>query len=323
MPEQQLKGELKADRAKEIGDKLGIDWNKIPLEEFRAGMQAEREHTIDPETRVVNPDDLEAIGKIAWAHLKELPDYYSRLKEMEKVAEKSDLGMKPRRDQSIDSGPKDVHLRKKLLPQFSIEEGFYISNLEEVPGAKGSRKDFDVEEGDKAKFIVDEHVMRVDEDATRVFKSTTTFGEWQDAKEKGGKVSIHSDIRIVKDGTKYFFGIAIPEPGSSKDESKLFNPDNKKILVVQWKPRGEDLEWMEVGKGKARIFEPGEAGAPGNLWAVMKRLDSGRITFGEAKEHFIEMFVSGTEHMPEGRWILAAAPLGRKRTWFLSYTGKE
>jgi hypothetical protein len=43
---------------------------------------------IDPETNVTN-DDLKMTGKIAWAHLKEIPDYYTRLEKMEDEAERS------------------------------------------------------------------------------------------------------------------------------------------------------------------------------------------------------------------------------------------
>jgi hypothetical protein len=40
----------------------------------------------DPETNVTGDDEL-VTGKIAWAHLKELPDYYTRLAVMESEAE--------------------------------------------------------------------------------------------------------------------------------------------------------------------------------------------------------------------------------------------
>ena len=41
----------------------------------------------DPETNVTG-DDLLLTGKIAWAHLKEIPDYYTRLLAMEEEAER-------------------------------------------------------------------------------------------------------------------------------------------------------------------------------------------------------------------------------------------
>jgi len=51
------------------------------------GLGVELEHGIhDAETNVTN-DDETTTGKIAWAHLKEIPDYYTRLDKMEKEAE--------------------------------------------------------------------------------------------------------------------------------------------------------------------------------------------------------------------------------------------
>ncbi len=70
-----------------VGRAIGIDFKKIDLEQFRQGLAVELEHGFrDPETNVTN-NDLFLTGKIAWAHLKELPDYYSRLKKMETEAE--------------------------------------------------------------------------------------------------------------------------------------------------------------------------------------------------------------------------------------------
>ena len=73
--------------AKDIGENLGINWNKVNLEEFRKGIIVEFEHgSRYPETNLTN-DNKEMTGKIAWAHLKEFPDYYTRLEIMEKEAE--------------------------------------------------------------------------------------------------------------------------------------------------------------------------------------------------------------------------------------------
>jgi hypothetical protein len=77
-----------AEQAKEIGEKLGIDWSKWDVEQFRRGMDVELEHgTADPKTNVTNDDPL-ITGKIALAHLNEFPDYYTRLDKMEEEAEK-------------------------------------------------------------------------------------------------------------------------------------------------------------------------------------------------------------------------------------------
>lgn len=73
-------------KAQKIGEELGIDWTRFDLAEFRRGMQVELEHgRRDPATDVTG-DDLLLTGKIALAHLNELPDYYTRLARMEEEA---------------------------------------------------------------------------------------------------------------------------------------------------------------------------------------------------------------------------------------------
>ncbi|MFC2113173.1 DUF5661 family protein [Bacteroidota bacterium] len=78
---------LDANDAKKIGSELGISWKEVNLDEFVIGINVELEHgTRYPETNVTD-NDLTLTGKIAWAHLKEFPDYYSRLEILEKEAE--------------------------------------------------------------------------------------------------------------------------------------------------------------------------------------------------------------------------------------------
>lgn len=75
------------EEAKVIGSKLNIDWKQVDIEQFRMGLEVELEHGArDPETNVTN-DDLIMTGKIALAHLHEIPDYYTRLNRMEAEAE--------------------------------------------------------------------------------------------------------------------------------------------------------------------------------------------------------------------------------------------
>ena len=74
------------DEARKVGSWLGLDWAKIDLEQFRRGLEVELEHgSRDPQTNITN-DDVTLTGKIAWAHLKEFPDYYTRLDRLEREA---------------------------------------------------------------------------------------------------------------------------------------------------------------------------------------------------------------------------------------------
>lgn len=75
----------KTEQAAAVAEELGIDFKVTPfdLEQFRRGMEVELEHGLrDPETNVTGDDPI-LTGRIAWAHLKELPDYYTRLAVME------------------------------------------------------------------------------------------------------------------------------------------------------------------------------------------------------------------------------------------------
>ena len=73
--------------AKRIGDIIGVSWKKYALEEFRMGLHVELEHGARDSQTNVTDDDIIMTGKIALAHLKEIPDYYTRLHQMEKEGE--------------------------------------------------------------------------------------------------------------------------------------------------------------------------------------------------------------------------------------------
>jgi hypothetical protein len=73
------------EEVKEIGDKLGVDWNKISLDEAIAGMEIELEHgTMYPKTNITDDDPIMTM-KIVLSHMNECPknNYYSQLKKLE------------------------------------------------------------------------------------------------------------------------------------------------------------------------------------------------------------------------------------------------
>lgn len=75
-------------QAQEIGAALNVDWDQIAFDEFRNGIEVELEHgSRDPATDVTHNDAI-LTGKIALAHLKEFPDYYTRLGRLEEQAKR-------------------------------------------------------------------------------------------------------------------------------------------------------------------------------------------------------------------------------------------
>lgn len=73
-----------------IAERIGLnfDEHRFDVEQFRKGLEVEMEHGLDDARTNVTGDNPETTGKIAWAHLNEFPDYYTRLEVMESEAHK-------------------------------------------------------------------------------------------------------------------------------------------------------------------------------------------------------------------------------------------
>jgi hypothetical protein len=84
------KGTFSAEEARLVGEQIGIDWSSSPfdVEQFRRGMDVELEHGLHDLLTNVTGDDPLVTGKIALAHLREFPDYYTRLEQMEEQAKR-------------------------------------------------------------------------------------------------------------------------------------------------------------------------------------------------------------------------------------------
>jgi hypothetical protein len=82
------------DEARRIGEEIGIEWASSPfdVEQFRMGMDVELEHGLHDLVTNVTGDEPIVTGKIALAHLKEFPDYYTRLARMEAEARQDHAG---------------------------------------------------------------------------------------------------------------------------------------------------------------------------------------------------------------------------------------
>lgn len=73
---------------KRIGDFFNINYNVVSLEDLKFGLNVELEHTD------ITKADPYFTAKIALKHLNEFPDYYKRLKIMEKEADEFWKGKK-------------------------------------------------------------------------------------------------------------------------------------------------------------------------------------------------------------------------------------
>ena len=77
---------------KEVGERLKIDFDKIPFNEFLKGVEVEMEHKdLAPTKDLTGKRDVEFFAKIALVHLKESPKYYVELNKMEKKLKKESV----------------------------------------------------------------------------------------------------------------------------------------------------------------------------------------------------------------------------------------
>ena len=87
-----MRKQFKPEEARKIGEEIGVDFSKFDLEQFRMGLSVELEHgSLWGDETNVTKDDPHFTGRIAWAHLKEIPDYYTRLQKMEAEADNNKL----------------------------------------------------------------------------------------------------------------------------------------------------------------------------------------------------------------------------------------
>lgn len=79
-----IKKAVTSAEAKNIWNKLWIKKDNVNPKEFTMWMNVEREHgsLVSPETNITKDKPL-MTGKIAWAHLKEMKNYYTKLDKME------------------------------------------------------------------------------------------------------------------------------------------------------------------------------------------------------------------------------------------------
>jgi hypothetical protein len=78
------KASISLQQAKEVGNKLFVDWKRVSPKTLAQGMSIELEHKDTLiSLGVKDADMLKAVARIALDHLSETPHYYSKLKKVE------------------------------------------------------------------------------------------------------------------------------------------------------------------------------------------------------------------------------------------------
>jgi len=136
--------EIKPEEIKKIGDSLGVDWSSISLTQLHAGTKVEAEEHQD----VMN-GRLEVAVRIALAHLREIPDYYTRLKIMEAKAGDNEI---PNTDANIRNADESYKMTKEYQEeQHPRDEGGKWTS----GGGGESKEGSKVEDGSASKLSVE------------------------------------------------------------------------------------------------------------------------------------------------------------------------
>lgn len=106
------------EKAIELGEAIGIDWEKITIEEFMDGLNEEQEHY-----DTVNGDE-ETMANIALDHLNEDPNYYNKLKTMDVKKLMKHCGVDARDEEYY--GAPITHTEDVLMPHQGANESIIV-----------------------------------------------------------------------------------------------------------------------------------------------------------------------------------------------------
>jgi hypothetical protein len=106
-----------------IAEKTGIDISKFDMNELVMGMDVELEHGSSNEKTDVTDDDPIKTFKIVMAHMHEMPDYYTKLKKMEKKENISEYARRMRELAGLSEGSQNKSLKTIQEGKSSFEGG--------------------------------------------------------------------------------------------------------------------------------------------------------------------------------------------------------
>lgn len=137
-----------------ISKKAEIDISKLDIKELVMGMEVELEHgSVNPETNLTD-DSPEETFKIVMAHMKESPNYYTKLKEMEvgKKEKITEYAKRMRELSGLSEGIKSKSLRTIQEGNSSFDGGatFYAKDMTGVVGGNFATPEFYEDEKSEA-----------------------------------------------------------------------------------------------------------------------------------------------------------------------------
>jgi len=195
----------------------------------------------------------------------------------------------------------------------------------------------DYKVGDTGKGVLQLHVMGIEEKyidalkehAKEIFEARHDYLKLQKIlKETIGEQACHLDLRLVREGDDYFEGgeIMVGNISGLTKLRKLL--EDKAKLRFGWKtPHVEDptaetirgpVSWMDVGKDRVEIIEPGEVGAFANTYSIMIALDYFDFEMIQSDKHAKKIKLTGCKVLTDGVYLFAYVPVKEGRVWMIS-----
>jgi hypothetical protein len=224
---------FKLEEAARVATEIGLDFASVDfdVEQFRKGMDVELEHgKRDPDVDVTNDDPL-LTGKIAWAHLKERPDYYEVLEVVEQGYEPEESPKTVQFHMTAEKGAQKMSQHPKFIrvqgQLFKLEEEQTEKPLPEKITVKGNLYEL-VEAPEQPEFIKVGGV---------VFQKVPA--ELIEAAKKKPKSKKKDDEKDEKKG----------KGKKAKPDKKKKLKDDKKDKKEKAKPGKSEGKWSDLPKG--------------------------------------------------------------------------
>jgi len=230
--------------------------------------------------------------------------------------------------------------KAKLIESFTEDwRTEYIIEEAKDEGKAGEFGNIDFKEGDTGTGVAQIHIMGLTEDGMKKIKANSKrimaarnqgLKAFASTMKSIIKAGAHIDIRMRPSGANYWEGLEI-FIGNVKGLDKLANYKTGDVLRCQFKQSRKEerkisivrggLTWLDLGKNKVKIFNPGEAGAFANTWAALITFDIFRWIAGRQDKHFKEFKFSFIRNKQlDGRWIMTFVPIDSKRIWMMRMT---
>ena len=133
--------------------------------------------------------------------------------------------------------------------------------------------------------------------------------------------SVHGDLRFSATQDAWAFTILegsvrdIPKEGECSNFIAIAHSHSDKI---QAHPKNRSpIEWLNMGKDKAGLIQPGNPGATADKWAKVMALDYGGYSAGTWTDGKYELFMDGKNL--KGRMIIENTQVGENDCWLVSF----